>query len=360
MKLDAKTLKLDDDKNERIFFDDMLPGFGLRLRRSGNKVLRSWIVQYRHAGKQSRMRLGDVDVVGTEQARIAARKILARVQLGEDPQADRADRREKDQFSFHKVAAEFLAAKRDTVRPRSHFETSRYLTSRRYFKALHSLAIDKITRRDIAAHLVAIKRDSGTITARAAKAAISSFFTWCLRMGLLESNPVIGTEDFKPIKRDRVLTDVELAAVWNACDGNDDYDRIIRLLILTGCRRQEVGGMARESELDTDTGKWTIPKERSKNHQPHMLPLPAAAWDIINAVPPQRDHLFGSHHGVGFTNWYRAKRSLDDKLDGVADWHLHDIRRTVATGMGNIGIMPHIIEEILNHKSGHKAGVAGI
>lgn len=362
MKLDAKNvsnLKL-DGKNDAIFFDTALPGFGLRLRLSGDKVRRSWIAQYRHAGSQRRLLIGNADIVSAEQARIAARKILARVQLGEDPQADRADRREKDQFSFHKVAAEFLAAKRDTVRPRSHFETSRYLTSRLYFKGLHSLAIDKVTRKDIAAHLVAIKRNSGTVTAHAAKAAISAFFSWCLRMGYLESNPVIGTEDFKPIKRDRVLSDAEIVAVWNACDGNDDYDRIVRLLILTGCRRQEVGGTA-WSELDADTGKWIIPKERTKNKQPHMLPLPAAAWGIINDVPSHRDHLFGTHHGVGFTDWHRAKVTLDAKLDGaVGEWRLHDLRRTVATGMANIGILPHVIEEILNHKSGHKAGVAGI
>jgi integrase len=201
------------------------------------------------------------------------------------------------------------------------------LTSHQYFKSLHSLAIDKVTRKDIAAHLVAIKRNSGTIAARAAKAAISAFFTWCLRIGYLENNPVIGTEDFKSIKRDRVLSDAELAAVWNACDGDDNYHRIVRLLILTGCRRQEVGGMA-FSELDADTGKWTIPKERSKNHQPHMLPLPTAAWGIIKDVPPQRDHLFGSHHGKGFTNWHKAKRALDAKLDGVAKWTVHGIRRT--------------------------------
>jgi hypothetical protein len=126
MKLDAKTvsnLKL-DGKSDAIFFDTALPGFGLRLRLSGGKVRRSWIAQYRHAGSQRRLLIGNADIVSAEQARLTAKKILARVQLGEDPQAARADRREKDQFSFHKVAAEFLEAKRDTVRARSHFETS--------------------------------------------------------------------------------------------------------------------------------------------------------------------------------------------------------------------------------------------
>jgi integrase len=279
------------------------------------------------------------------------------VELGEDPQAARTERREKDKFSFAKVAAEFLAAKHDEVRPRTHVEQTRYLTGQ-YFQDLHTLAIDKIMRKHIAACLVAIKRDSGNVTAHTARAILSAFFTWCMKRGYLDSNPVIGTEDFETNKRDRVLSDDELAAVWNACSGNDAYSRIVRLLILTGCRRQEVGGMA-WSELDG--ANWTIPSERSKNYHAHTLPLPAAAMDTVNAATTAiatGDHLFGR---TGFQTWGIAKAALDAKLgNAVKDWMLRDLRRTVATGMANIGILPHVIEEVLNHQSGHKAGVAGI
>jgi integrase len=157
-----------------------------------------------------------------------------------------------------------------------------------------------------------------------------------------------------------VLTDPELAALWRAC-GNDDFGRIMRLLILTGGRRQEIGGM-RWSELDADQGTWTLPAERSKNARAHPLPLPAAAWEIIQTVPRRlsRDHLFGTFAREGFTRW-GMKVVLDKDLgEAVRPYHLHDVRRTAATRMADIGVAPHIIEQVLNHQSGHKGGVAGI
>ena len=115
------------------------------------------------------------------------------------------------------------------------------------------------------------------------------------------------------------------------------------------------------SELDAERGTWTLPGERSKNHRAHTLPLPAVAWGIINAVPRRvsRDYLFGSFGKKGFGGWVADKVRLDKRC-GVSDWTVHDIRRSVATGMADIGVQPHIIEQILNHQSGHKRGPAGI
>ena len=152
-----------------------------------------------------------------------------------------------------------------------------------------------------------------------------------------------------------------MAAVWRA-SGDDDYGRIVRLLILTGCRRQEIGGMA-WSELDTEAGNWTLPSRRSKNHRAHTLQLPAAAWDIINGVPRMagRDQLFGDRAARGFSAWAQGKPGLDRRLgDTVAPFQLHDLRRSTATRMADLGVQPHVIEEILNHRSGHRAGPAGI
>jgi integrase len=132
------------------------------------------------------------------------------------------------------------------------------------------------------------------------------------------------------------------------------------LLILTGCRRQEIGGM-RWSELNLDTMTWTLPKERAKNKRPLTLPLHSLALSIIKTVPVRvgRDHLFGDHSPEGFTVWSQSKLVLD-RDSHVTDWDLHDIRRSVATGMANLGVLPHVIEAALNHVSGSKAGVAGI
>lgn len=353
---------LPEGKTDHIEWDDELKGFGLRLRLgSGGRVNRTWITQYRRAGATRRMLLGSAAVLSADAARAAAKKVLAAVTLGHDPQGDRVDRRSKDQTSLRAVIEEYLKAKAVEVRPRTLVEITRYLTGR-YFKPLHVVPVDQVTRKDIAARLVVISRESSSITAARARAAVSAFYGWAMQMGLVEANPVIGTIQPKNSEgRSRVLSDAELAAVWGACR-DDDYGRIVRLLILSGCRRQEVGGM-RWSEFDTGRGTWLIPAARAKNEHEHELPLPRAAWDIIEGVPQlaSRDQLFGARAERGFSAWCDGKQELNRRLGtSVAPFVLHDIRRSVATGMANIGIQPHIIEAVLNHQSGHKRGVAGI
>jgi integrase len=364
MQLTAKAVaavQMPAGKTDVIYFDDASPGFGYRLRAgTGGKVLRSWVAQYRRAGGTRRITLGSAGVVSAEQARLAAKKVLAAAALGQDPQAERIDRRDKDQHSFRTVVAEHLKAKKPDVRARTHVELARYLTGT-YFKPLHGMPVDQITRKDIAARLVAITRESGSITAARARAAINGFFVWTMQMGYVEANPVIGTIQPKDSEgRSRVLTDTELAAIWRGC-GDDDHGRCVRLLILTACRRQEVGSM-QWSELDADAGIWTIPAERAKNSREHTLPLPPLAWQIINSVPHivSRDYLFGVRTN-GFRAWADGKVNLDKALgEAVAPFVLHDIRRSVATKMADLGIQPHIIETVLNHRGGHKSGVAGI
>jgi integrase len=362
MKLTAKTVTgLDlDGKDDVIHFDAELPGFGLRLRRAaGGKVLRSWVCQYKRAGGTRRITLGRVGVLGAEQARAAARKLLAKVALGEDPQADRADRRGKDRLTMRAVVDEFLAAREPELAPRTFVEIRRYLTDARYFGPLHGLPVDTVARKDVAARIVAITRASGAPTASRARDALSALFVWAMRMGLTEANPVIGT--VKPTQgggRERVLTDNELAAIWHA-SRDDDHGRIIRLLILTGCRRAEIGDMS-WPEVDLERGTFTIAAARSKNRRAHTLPLPPVALDIIESVPRMvaRPQLFGQR-ARGFTRWSIDKAELD-RRSGVIGWTVHDLRRTVATRMADLGVAPHVIEAALNHQSGHKRGVAGI
>jgi integrase len=230
-----------------------------------------------------------------------------------------------------------------------------------YFKPLHAMPIDTITRRDVSARVVAIARTSGDPTAREARGALSTFFVWCLRMGLCEQNPV--NDSFGPAAinaRERVLSDAELAAIWNASGADEEYGKVIKLLILSGCRRAEIGDMC-WGELDDpeQPSSFTIPAGRSKNGKAHTLPVMPAMREIIASVPKMatRDQLFGQR-SHGYTNWAQPKPGLD-KRAGVADWVVHDIRRTVATGMANLGVQPHVVEAVLNHYSGHRAGVAG-
>ena len=364
MKLDSKTvarLVLPAGKTDVIEFDSTLPGFGLRLRSGGDQVRKSWVVQYRRAARTRRLLLGSAEVLSAEQARTAAKKALGAVATGSDPQADRTARRDRDQFTFRAVADDYLGAKQPTVRPRTFVEMQRYLCGP-YFKALHSVPVDQITRRDIAARLLVIGRECGVVTALRARSHISSFFAWGIAQGLMDSNPVVGAAQLKPPPaRDRVLDNAELSAIWRACEDND-FGKIVRLLIILGARRTEVGGL-RWGELDLNHGVWVLPKERAKNAREHQLPLPALALSILETVPRvmNRDCLFGERSGGGFTLWAHAKAALDARLgDQVRKWTLHDIRRSFATRLCDLGTPPHVVEQILNHQSGHRAGIVGV
>jgi len=359
MKLTAKTisaLALPDGKNDHVVWDEEIPGFGHRMRiGAGGKMLKSWILQYKHAGATRRLLLGSVAVLGAEQARAAARKARAKVELGQDPQGDKIERRDKDRHTLRGIIEQYLDAKKSAVRPRTLVEVSRYL--REHFKALHNSPIDGITRRDVAARLVAIKNQSGAATAGAARNALSAFFVWAMGEGLCESNPVTGTN--RPETngaRSRVLSDAELARVWNACDDGSEHSAVVKLLILTGCRRAEIGDLC-WAWFSPDT--FTIPVEHSKNGRAHTLPVLPAMRSILDTVPhmANRDQLFGER-SHGFTRWH-CKSELDER-SGVANWTLHDLRRTVATRMADLGVQPHIVEAVLNHQSGHKGGIAGV
>jgi integrase len=368
MKLDAKAVArvaLPDGKADAIFFDDNLPGFGLRLRAAGGgRILGTWVAQYRAHGRTRRMKIGTVEKLGADQARKAAKKILAKVELGKDPQGDKVEDRRKASRTLRAIVELFLEAQASRLRPAS-LRLSRLFLTGPYFKPLHSTAATDITLADVAARVSAITRNNGSTTAARARSALSALYRWAMGEGLLGPNPVnpvAGTnkpKDSEP--RDRVLKDHELAAIWNAGDG--EYAHVLKLLILTGCRREEIGGL-RWSEIDLDKGALALPKERVKNNRAHSLPLPPLALSIIQSVPRRasRDLLFGSRsRSPGFCSWAAAKGKLDAKLAGkVAPWRVHDLRRTTATKMADIGIQPHIIEQILNHQSGHKRGPAGI
>jgi integrase len=359
----ASALALPPGKTDHVEWDSELPRFGLRLRLShdGSKVLKSWTVQYRHGGRKPRIKLGAPETLGAEQARAAARKILAAVDLGQDPAADKRDRRDKDALTLRSQVTEFLAAKEGDLAPRTFVEVSRYLRDPRYFGPLHRMPLDTITLKDVAARIVVIQRECGNATASRARGALVTFFSWAMRMGLASANPCIGSVNPKTTARERVLSGEEIAAIWRAC-GDDDHGRIIRLLILLGARRQEIGGMAwSEFDLDSPQPSWTLPKERSKNGRAHTLPLMQMALEIIQSVPrmASRDLLFGSRADYGFSSWPQGKAALDQRC-GVGNFVIHDIRRSVATGMADIGVAPHVIEHILNHQSGHRSGVAGI
>ena len=240
MKLTAKAvagLQLPPGKTDVIYFDDEISGFGFRLRLgAGGKLLRSWIVPVSprrcHPPPAARLRRSAQCRCGADhgQEGVGAGRQRRR------PAGDKLDRRAKDSHTLKATVADFLAMKQREVRARTYTELARYLTGT-YFKPLHSLALDQITRKDVASRLNRISLESSSIVAGRARAQLSALFSWALAHGLCEANPVVGTLAPKGSQpRERVLADAELAAIWKAC-GDDDHGRCIKLLILTGCRR---------------------------------------------------------------------------------------------------------------------------
>ncbi|HEY6701414.1 MAG TPA: tyrosine-type recombinase/integrase [Pseudolabrys sp.] len=229
----------------------------------------------------------------------------------------------------------------------------------RLWKPLHKMALSAVSRPVIAAHLRVIAKESGPVSANRARGTLSSFFAWAIGEGLCEDdavNPVIGTNTFDTKPRDRVLSNAELAAIWKAAPDND-YGRIVKLLLLTGQRRDEIGGL-RWSEIDTNENLITLTGARTKNGIEHRVPLSGEAMEALQGITPHRDLVFGIGQD-GYAGWSKGKTALDAAC-GVKGWTLHDLRRTAATGMADLGVLPHVIEAVLNHVSGHKAGVAGI
>jgi integrase len=361
-------LALPAGKAEAICFDDDLPGFGLRLRSGGS---RNWIIQYALGAKQRRMTLGSTEVLDASKARKTARHLLASVRLGHDPAAERTESRLRaSDDELGAIVDRFLARQETRLRPRSYTETKRYL--KEYWKSLHGVHLARISRALVAARLDAIADESGPVAADRARAALSAFFAWAIRQGLCEVNPVIGTNKAAELKsRERVLSDQELKAIWNALP-DSDYGRIVRLLILTGQRREEIGGL-RWSEVNIAKRMITLPSERTKNHRSHDVPMSKAAFAILKTQPMRagRDFVFGDgprsngQNGeapkqAGFQGWSKSKTALDVQTKSIGAWRLHDVRRTVATRMAELGVQPHIVEAVLNHASGHKVGIAGV
>jgi integrase len=207
--------------------------------------------------------------------------------------------------------------------------------------------------------------------ARLLHAALSSMFTWLISQRRAEVNPCAGVRVKQSEARERCLTADEVRWFWLACDGaGQPYASIFKLLLLTGQRREEVGAM-RRSELHDGSAMWRLPSERTKNGKPHVVPLPPVARELIANFPVEAEMIFSTTGRTPPSDFARAKQRLDEAMLMIArqergaafaipDWRVHDLRRTAVTGMVELGIQPNVVELVVNHASGHKAGVAGI
>ena len=337
-------------KADKIKFDDKFPGFGLRIRtdEKTGREHRSYIFQYKIGSKHRRLNCGTVEKVSADEARRAAEKHAAALINHEDPANTKEVARAQASHTIGATIADYLEAKRAEMRPRTYADNKRYLEM--FWKPLHGLSVRSVARANVAAELRRIAKDSGPVAANRSRSALSAFFRWAIGEGLCDENPVVGTnkqEENAP--RERSLSDAEAAAIWLAAP-EGDYGHILKLLFLTGCRRDEIGAL-RWSEIDLEAKTITLPAARTKNHTEHVIPLPNSAIAVLKEIPrrAERDYVFGINRDGGFSNWSRAKANLDEKLKLKTDWTVHDIRRTVRTGLGTLGVQPHIAEAVLNH-----------
>ena len=339
--------KMPAGKTEHIEFDKTMPGFGLRIRAGGKSEHRTFVAQYKIGSKHRRVTLGNTGKVTLDTARAEARKIFGRVAIGADPQTDKTAARAEVANTLGAIIAAYMEAARSKLRQRTYEAVEHRLN--KLWKPLHDLPAGAVTRAVIAGRMMVIAKENGPIAANRARAALSAMFRWAIGEGLCEANPVIGTNrQQENAPRERTLTDAEAAKLFLACPDND-FGRSVRLLLLTGCRRDEIGNLE-WSEIDMDAKTITLPAIRTKNNQAHVVPLSDKVIEVLTAIPRRdRARVFGRGKKSGFSGWSKCKIPLDNELKFSAPWTLHDLRRTVRTGLGMLGVAPHVAEAVLNH-----------
>jgi integrase len=346
----AATLQLPPGKDDALFWDDGVPGFGIRIRASG---VRAWVFQYKAGGHATRrLTIGRVGAVRAARARKIAGEYHAQVRLGRNPSAEKRAAAARSRDTFGALARLYLE-KCDGLRANTLRSKTRALL--KYAAPLHSTPLDAVDQRAVARLLTQVEASSGGVTANRLRANMSALYTWAFKEGLASNNPVANTRKREEQPRDRVLSPQELALIWDALPPGN-YGAVVKLLILTGQRANEIAHL-KWSEIEA--GQIQLPRERTKNKRAHIVPLGPTAISITQLQPRSNEFVFAGRRGMPFADWFHAKRVLDARLP-LPQWVLHDLRRSVATGMADIGIQPHVIEAVLNHVSGHKGGVAGI
>ena len=341
--------------------DAVVQGFGVRRQKDGAY----YYLRFRRNGSQYMKSIGRHGSPWTPNtARARAKQLLGLAIGGDDPFAKPVPAE-----AFGAEVERYLRKQQAALKPRTYVELERHL--RRDCAALARLRLTEIDRRTIALRLAEVETASGPTARNRVRSSLSAFFNWAVREGLLDTNPVSGTARADERgSRDRILTQAELAELWAALP-QGDFGEIVRLLALTGQRREEIGGL-RWSEVDLDRGLIVLPPDRTKNLRQHEVPLSRQAKAILERQPKRkgRDFVFGIGE-AGFSGWSKRKERLDEALlakrkaadrraKPLPSWHLHDLRRTAATQTAELGVQPWIIEAVLNHVSGHKAGVAGV
>lgn len=365
--------------------DAAQPGLYFVVQPSG---ARSWAVRYRHQGRPRKATLGSYPKIKLPHARELAQATLRAASEGKDPAGEKIEAR--------RIAASGIS-NADLVKAVWKEYQERHLSNKRERTAeaangvfnhhvipkLGKRRIGEITKRDILGILDDYVTAGHPSAANRARAVLTAFFNWALARDIIPMSPCAGIKPPSTVRfRDRVLSDDEIRWLWRACQEPESlhpFGRMVQLAILTGARRDEVRGIV-DSELKIAQSLWTLPATRAKNHREHDIHLTKTALAIIEAVPRIKSKtglLFtttGETPPSGFSNSKdrfdrlmlqyareEAKARGDDpaKVE-IAPWVLHDLRRTIASGMARLGVQLPVIERCLNHVSGSFGGIVGV
>lgn len=384
---------LQPQAKEFVFWDASLKGFGVRVTPTGRKT---FIFQYRPptaAQKRTvaprKVTLGQTGTMTPEQARDRAKALAIAVAQGIDPveaEKEGARRLEQERAAQERAVQEANARTLDALKqPFLDHVTTAASASHQFCEGtlrLHilpvigSVRIEEITKADINKVLARIGVNQ-TALRRNVFAVLRWMAAWAVDHLDLRLNPMAG---IKPpptaAARDRVLSDDELRWIWNAAETLPaPYPAFYVLLILSAQRRDEVAGL-RWEELDRAKSEWLLPGDRSKNGEANVVPLSDEAVVVLDRLSggdrwPRSGVVLPSSTKTPLTAFSKGKRMLDaamlaaaQKEHGddaeIAPWRVHDIRRTVATGLQRLGVRFEVTEAVLNHLSGSRSGVAGV
>lgn len=338
------------ERGVKVYSDDTLTGFGVRCSQGGSK---SFVLTLPDDARR-RVTLGKVGVVGLAEARALAKQMLAEATLGRHRPLDK---------TFAAALEEFIETRKAKNRAKTAHETERLL--KLYFRSLHSKNLAEIRAHHVTDITDALARRGLQSTAAHAHTAAHTFLRFCAQRQYVLSNPIADLEKpAAPKARERVLTDGELRAVWEAAEKTGHpFGNIVKLLILTGQRRSEVA-LLRRNWIAIGAGAASLPKEYTKNKRDHTFPIGALGSELLAALmsrsPSVVQPLFSSPTDCTkpFTGWSKAKARFDSKAQ-IGPWTLHDLRRTYATNLQRLGVKTEVIEALLNHVSGTRAGIVG-
>jgi integrase len=321
-----------------IYNDDRVKGFGVRVSEGGTK---SFVLT--HGPRRERETLGRVGVVTLQAARVEAKRRLAEYTLGKQRPRSIAW-----QDAVHQYLEEVSARRR----PRTH-ESYKYALDK-HFKYGNTKLSD-LKPYDLQKNLGRLLQTPAE--EQHAFVALRAFLRWAYRRHYFERNPMERMRaPHSYVARERVLTADELKSVWNAA-GDTAFGRIVKLLLLTGQRVGEISNLTNSMVAE---GAIAIPASLAKNGREHFVPIGPLAQSLVDCEGSESAYVFTAQDGKTRFNSFSTCKRLLDRRSGTADWRLHDLRRTFASGLASIGVALPVTERLLNHISGGFGGIVGV